>query len=171
MAGNGAGSYDGFQVNYLYGLDDLCRKFITKETDVLEFGSHRGISTSLFCAYANHVDAVDWKLTKSLARIIKKTENLTFHRCNIEKFSTDKLFDFIYIDACHTYEAVLEDIKRALPFLKDNNSVLAGHDMNVKHTGVAQAVYEAFPKINKGEIALHRFSDSSWAVQPSFGEL
>ena len=166
MKGNGAGSYDGYQVNYLYGLDDLCRKFITKETDVLEFGSHRGISTSLFCAYANHVDAVDRKLHNSLAKKLEEAENLTFHQCSIQKFSTDKLFDFIYIDAQHTRTAVLRDIATALPLLKNCNSVLAGHDMN-NETGVTQAVYEAFPQINTGEIVLHRFSDSSWALQPS----
>jgi hypothetical protein len=38
--------------------------------------------------------------------------------------------------------------------------------MNDVCSGVFEAVYEVFPKIKNESMVLHRFSDSSWAVEP-----
>ena len=43
--------WGGFQINFLYGLKDMCDKFITPETSVLEVGCCRGISTEVFLQY------------------------------------------------------------------------------------------------------------------------
>ena len=76
MKGSGAGLTEGgYQPNYLFGLDDLCKKFIQKEHTVLEIGSHRGISTELFCAYAKHVHSVDPNSTPRLEELIKRNKN------------------------------------------------------------------------------------------------
>ena len=37
------------------------------------------------------------------------------------------VYDFIYIDASHEYEDVLNDLKMFLPKLK-SNGIIAGHD-------------------------------------------
>ncbi len=39
----------------------------------------------------------------------------------------DDFFDFIYIDACHLYECVRDDLKMFLPKLK-KNGLMCGHD-------------------------------------------
>lgn len=40
---------------------------------------------------------------------------------------SDKLFDFVFVDATHTYKAVKEDCKLWIPKLKDTG-MLCGHD-------------------------------------------
>lgn len=59
------------------------------------------------------------------------------------KFS-DNYFDFIFIDADHTYEQVIKDIKAWLPKLK-KGGIIAGHDYGNKDTGVKRAVDSIFP--------------------------
>lgn len=51
-------------------------------------------------------------------------------------------FDFVYIDADHSYERVCEDIDLWYPLCK-KHGIFAGHDFfNGKMTGPRQAVYE-----------------------------
>jgi predicted O-methyltransferase YrrM len=66
------------------------------------------------------------------------------------KLYDDEYFDWIYIDADHTYESVLEDIKMWLPKLK-KGGVISGHDfdpsddnLNFSLYGVEKAVKEIF---------------------------
>ena len=54
---------------------------------------------------------------------------------------SDKSLCFVYLDACHTYDAVLEDLKSYLPKLK-KGGIMAGHDFLAKDYGVEQAVIE-----------------------------
>jgi len=62
----------------------------------------------------------------------------------------DEYFDWIYIDADHSYEAVLNDIKKWFPKLK-KGGILSGHDFNpdpshpdYEKFGVNKAVNEFF---------------------------
>jgi hypothetical protein len=72
----------------------------------------------------------------------------------IRKKSTDAIHDisekvdFVYIDACHDYKSVLEDIKTYYPILK-SGGIIGGHDFCPRYPGVARAVNEFFvnPKI------------------------
>jgi len=48
---------------------------------------------------------------------------------------------FVYLDACHTYEAVLEDLNAYLPKLK-KGGIMAGHDFLNPDYGVERAVRE-----------------------------
>jgi hypothetical protein len=59
-------------------------------------------------------------------------------------FADDSL-DFVYIDACHRYKKVKQDILAWLPKVK-NGGVLAGHDYDPAHPGVVRAVEEIFGK-------------------------
>jgi hypothetical protein len=64
----------------------------------------------------------------------------------------DGSLSFVYIDACHTYEAVLEDLKAYYPKLKDGG-IMAGHDFLGKDYGVEKAVRE-FASENNLEVNL-----------------
>lgn len=58
----------------------------------------------------------------------------------------DESLDVVFIDACHTYECVKEDIAAWLPKVK-KGGYLAGHDYytwKTNHDGVRQAVDEFF---------------------------
>lgn len=58
----------------------------------------------------------------------------------------DESLDFVFIDACHTYNCVDADIKAWLPKIKING-ILAGHD--IYHAPVRQAVEENIPDYQK----------------------
>lgn len=53
--------------------------------------------------------------------------------------------DLIFIDAEHTYEALLRDIKTFTPFVKPGG-VLCGHDYSTAFPGVMKAVDDSFGK-------------------------
>jgi len=53
----------------------------------------------------------------------------------------EQIFDLIFIDADHSYEAVKFDVLHSLPLLKPGG-VLCGHDYNERWPGVAKAVHE-----------------------------
>jgi len=69
------------------------------------------------------------------------------------------LFDLVYVDADHGYEATLGDIRAWLPGVKPGG-IMAGHDYGTTHGGVKLAVDELF---EGKEIGV--FPDSSWWVR------
>jgi SAM-dependent methyltransferase len=173
MKGKGPGGYplfNGFQPNYLFGLDDLCKKFIKRGMRVLEIGCNRGVSTNLFCEYAYKVTAVDKKLNPEMEELLDVRANLSF----VESFSHDylksmpaDLFDLIYLDGHHGYETVMEELELITKKCKPGY-ILSGHDMypsSHPDSQVQMAVGTFFPELKSGKRILHRFSDSSWAIE------
>lgn len=71
----------------------------------------------------------------------------------------DETFDFVFIDAEHTYEGVRDDIAAWYPKLK-KGGIMAGHDFSHKWPGVERAVGEAF---NLMTVVLG--DDHVWAIQ------
>lgn len=53
----------------------------------------------------------------------------------------ERVVDFVYIDAGHTYEDARNDITTWWPLISDRG-ILAGHDFDDTHPGVQQAVRE-----------------------------
>lgn len=53
----------------------------------------------------------------------------------------DNSVDLVYVDACHWYECVVEDIKEWWPKLKEGG-IMAFHDYEDPDYGVKQAVHE-----------------------------
>ncbi len=71
----------------------------------------------------------------------------------------NRSLDFVYIDACHTYEAVKHDILAFLPKIKPGGWI-GGHDYSDPNfPGVKQAVDEEFGKPQQ------IFADGSWLVK------
>ena len=61
----------------------------------------------------------------------------------------DEALDFVFIDAGHSYEDVLSDIRAWLPKVKAGG-ILAGHDYeNERYPGVKKAVDELLPEAKK----------------------
>lgn len=70
-------------------------------------------------------------------------------RCNSdvglrELATRSQQFDFVFIDADHSYEGAKRDIELALKLLSPGG-LLFGHDYSKGHAGVIRAVSEAFP--------------------------
>ena len=68
----------------------------------------------------------------------------------------DESLDFIYIDGCHKYENVLEDLTNFYPKVK-NGGFIAGHDWNPYWEGVVKAVREFFKRE-----PIKVYQDTSW---------
>ncbi len=94
----------------------------------------------------------------------------------------DSYFDLVYIDGCHLYESVKNDIKKFLPKIK-SKGLLSGHDYSKKEIifeqegrlytndlgfGVAQAVDEFLLESDKYEMFLRVTEENiapDWAIK------
>lgn len=73
----------------------------------------------------------------------------------------DESFDFVFIDGCHQYESVSDDIKKWSEKVRIGG-LISGHDYQTGWVGVTRAVEEYAAK-NKKPIMFHRES-SIWAI-------
>lgn len=164
------------------GLIDLCDYINTfqdtQNMSMIEIGSFAGNSTEIFIKYFNNVTCIDpWEnlgmlqkydMTKVEEQFNKRVLNKFY---NIQKVKDradnvvnnfeDESMDFIYIDGCHTYECVKQDISLWWSKVKVDG-FLGGHDYkdNGKHPGVKKAVDEFF---NRQPDKI--FKDTSWIVR------
>ncbi len=138
-----------------------------KSSSILEIGSWEGRSShALLSGCPGTVTCVDTfkgsadprDLTNSLGKTIDVFEkfkehvghfkNLEILKMSSREASTickDRKFDFIFIDAGHTYEEVKEDIE----LWRDKATViLSGHDYSYPWLGVQQAVDEMCGKVS-----------------------
>jgi len=165
---NTMGLYD--LINYLnYHFD-------VSKANMVEVGVYAGQSTHIFSQYFKRVHAVDpWKNFEEYPenmRVVEKVfdrfkaPNVIKHKkTSVEaaKDIKDKSMDFIYLDARHEMEYVLEDIDAWLPKLKDSGWI-GGHDfyLHSQHDPwVANAVVQRF---NIDDIVC--FQDCSWLTKP-----
>ena len=160
MQGFGDYLVDGYQVNYLFGLNQICERYINKDSIILELGTNDGVSTQLFSEFAKKVVAVDIQKTAEMNLLIQNSNNIEFHQMSFNDFfkNNTQQFDFIYIDGNHDYESVLEDIRNSLRSIKENG-IISGHDFNSTCPGVIKSVQELFGT------NIEVFSDSSWVFK------
>lgn len=150
---------NGYYINYLHGLDFLCRNHIKKDTKVLELGCFYGASSKLFRQYSDYVTCVDIEYYPEMKEIVEKygikfvKENSNTFLQNTEKGS----YDFIYIDTTHGFHDTLAEIKNVYDKL-DDGQWIAGHDFNC--VGVQDAVNRAFKYPD-----IQIYLDSSWVIQ------
>jgi predicted O-methyltransferase YrrM len=128
-----------------------------------ELGCHRGKSTAyLAVEIANsgkriELHCVDIWLDMTqrdafIANMAPLAEYYTqaLHMSTMEavRLFPDEFFDFVFVDAFHSYEAVRDDITHWLPKVR-RGGVLAGHDYWARAPstwpGVVQAVHETLP--------------------------
>lgn len=88
----------------------------------------------------------DWhdKNFREAQERVSAFSNVTFLRglsVEMAKKIKDNSLGLVYLDACHTYEAVLEDLKAYMPKLKQGG-IMAGHDFLAADYGVEKAVRE-----------------------------
>ena len=158
---------------FTQGLVHLCKSVLVRKT-LVEIGSFSGESAEVFAQYFGHVYCIDiWdpvffgttEFDGSPEDIfLKRTavfNNLTQIKgrgVDAVKLFKDKSISCVYIDAMHEYEPVIEDIRSWLPKVSVGG-VISGHDYDVAHPGVFQAVNEVF---GKPELT---FCDNSWLVR------
>jgi len=85
----------------------------------------------------------EWiKMYENVCKVMveyKQLRVLKFTSVKAASLFPDKYFDFVYIDANHSYKTICEDIHAWLPKIKDGG-IMGGHDYNYK--GVRHAVSE-----------------------------
>lgn len=108
---------------------------LTRPKRILEIGSFKGVSTEVFCQFADSVTAVDpfvdpeieqifLERMKPYEGIIKTVKGLSPEAL---KDMPDGSFDMCYIDGNHNTEAVISDIKECKRLVRPGG-ILAGHD-------------------------------------------
>lgn len=147
------------------GLQELIDK-LSPNTVMVELGSANGESSVMFAKKVKEITCVDvWsnatadrealfdKATKDYKNIKKiKTNSLDALR-----FFADKSIDGVYIDANHSYDYVIADLKGWRPKIKDGGFI-AGHDYTYKFLGTIQAIHDLYDKPD------HVFCDGSWII-------
>lgn len=164
-------------------LHDMCKWLLNQNSSlskktILEIGTFYGDSAIVFAHYFKQVVTIDpydssvggiassldmFNLYVETIKRLKKYKNIILHRMTSQEYAGwldphRRVIDIIYIDGLHTYNAVRQDIKCFLPFLK-KDGWLCGHDYRQnKFPGVVQAVNE-FRKPDKV------FADYSWCIK------
>ena len=154
------------------------KSVIGENPTIVELGSYMGESSVIFAEEfpkgkiicidsweggfdnsdsASHADYVDVENQFNLR--LEKYNNIE----KIKGYSTDFSIDcdLVYIDACHKYECVINDIKHWLPLTK---KVISGHDYNTDDfirlhphiAGVKVAINELLTQPDK------TYGDGSW---------
>ena len=143
----------------------------------LEIGSHMGEGLSMLAASGvfNKIDVIepfageepfnkefDWDWSEVRLEWQRNTkwfdDMITLHRgysYDLHENFKDRVYDFIYIDADHSYEGVSRDIEQYLPKVKQNG-IIAGHDWHEVWPGVQRAVREQLGEPD------WVFKDDSW---------
>ena len=162
----------------LYGLFDIIDYVIDKlgqDTEMVEVGCYSGESTRIFAKKFKHVYAVEpWDLVKqayheipnktieeAFRKHIAPCDNITVikNKSLLAAEDFDKKVGFVYIDANHSFNAVLADIaawkEKVLP-----GGILGGHDYGhpTRILGCTKAIDQYFGKPDK------TFKDYSWLV-------
>jgi len=159
--------------NMTHGLFALCREFVKPEYVVCEIGSFAGVSSEVFSLFAKEVHCVDTWVAycdipndEDFVGAEKEFDEMAERRGNIVKKKGtsvevaaeygDGYFDFAYIDAAHSFEGVVEDIKtwfkKVRPF-----GFISGHDFDLPP--VKKAVLSLFPAW-----FITTYNDNSWLV-------
>ena len=158
------------------GLLDLINYCNFKSATMLEIGSYAGESTKIFLdsssfkkihcldPWLSGYDSADYAsnhmsgIEKAFMEFSKdKEEILVFKNFSTEiaDLFPDDYFDLVYIDACHTYEAVIQDINISIPKIK-SHGFIAGHDYGDPNFKVTEAVNDRLGSPSRV------FADSSW---------
>ena len=141
---------------------------------IIEIGSYTGESAVLFAKYIPNLivcvdtwlpgyDSLDIASFSDFDKVKEEffcnTEgyNIKHYYSNEEALEEHKEFLFVYLDGCHEYKCVVEDIK----FWKERTLIIGGHDFTEdpvhKHVyGVQKAVRELLGEPDK------TYEDLSW---------
>lgn len=154
----------------LLGLKEIADEFLNKNSVMAEIGSYAGVSSELFALHCKEIYCIDpWEYNGkedfNSFRAENEFDNTLSKNDNMFKIKDtsdvavnmfeDSSLDLVYIDGCHDYECVLDDINNWLPKVK-NGGVISGHDYHLPQ--VKNAVDKFFNNIKT-------YQDNSWLVK------
>lgn len=121
----------------------------TNSSDSNEVQAYKGISNIFNDFRANTRHLVEWISKHNTERDIQRFGAIQSLSHEGAEYFADGSVDCLFIDAGHSYEAVMKDIEAWLPKMKPNG-IMAGHDYTA-WAGVKKAVDEAFGNPHKIE--------------------
>lgn len=154
--------------NRLKGLVDMVTEYFSEDTVLMELGTGMGVSTEVFALLCKHVHTADiwpkanWKQAFEVMAM-KYTNITSYHRDFNDccRFFNSQSLDAVYIDGCHTYDRVLNDIKNWIPKIKPTGFI-CGHDYISRPRngyGVIKAVGDLLGAPDKV------YEDTSWIIK------
>lgn len=124
---------------------------VTCEIGVLRGEYSAAMMDKLSPAEHHMVDISARNFSEDFKTRLKEDERMTFYRGRghkvIQKFP-DSFFDFVYVDANHTYQAVHNELRAVTPKLKEggiigcNDYISRAYDRKGRKYGVVEAVNE-----------------------------
>lgn len=136
-----------------------------------EVGVNKGYNAAYICnviqpkilylidSWNNFFDPVSGEIIGEAQYIMAKELLAPFTCCKflrktsfeaVETFENESL-DFVYIDADHSYQAVLSDMARWYPIVK-KGGILSGHDFTAEDYGVKRAVIDFCERIKISQL-------------------
>ena len=97
--------------------------------------------------YNKNIDQLYNTYLNNIYDVKEYIKNIRSTSAEAVKLFEDKSIDIVFIDACHEYECVYNDILMWLPKIKQQG-IIAGHDYNHGWPGVERAVHELLGKQN-----------------------
>ena len=111
-------------------------------------------------ASSSNMAAVESLFDKRMNQVISLGTTVLKHKGTIDSFALSDSFkriqgtiDFVYIDGCHTYEAVKHDIQMCIDVIQPNIAI-CGHDIH--HPPIIKVVQELLGNLDM------RFGDGSY---------
>lgn len=178
---SGSGKYGHQSAKGLFEFCSHLRNILPKDFTMAEIGCYAGESTLLFCYSAGKVYAIDpWvngyddtdasSFLHDMSIVKKSFDIRTKHCTNLitcintseeeAKLHLDNSFDFVYIDAHHSYESCKNDIITWLPKIK-TDGYIGGHDFCGRWGKIVDAVLETIG------LPDFRTQDGSWLKKVS----
>ena len=138
-------------MGFTHLLSAICDNFHNREESLrmIEIGSYMGESTMMFASSGlfeqidviephrgneafNNENKINWSEVKKEFKLnLRHFKNIIIHHKdfshNVDDKFEDGSYDFVYIDADHSYESVKKDIELYLPKLK-KGGIIGGHD-------------------------------------------
>lgn len=118
---------------------------ITPYKDSDEFGDYAGY-LSRYSKLVKSTNPSDFqKYYDNIAETVQvkfKNSPVTIHRCSTDEFfdSFTELVDWIYVDALHSYDGCLSDLRKSLRIVKPGGFIFGDDYGNRNKPGVTQAV-------------------------------
>lgn len=133
---------------------DLFEDDYSYRTDKSQFNEFKSSIDAESAIYEIYNKNLEISNTRSLIK------DITGYSWEVASQFEDDYFDFIFIDADHSYESVVKDLDAWFPKIK-SGGVFAGHDYGC-WTGVTKAVDEFIKKHN---LSLKTASGTVWYVE------
>jgi predicted O-methyltransferase YrrM len=160
-------------VNRTQGLFMMCEDIIKPNYVIAEIGSFGGVSSEVLALHCEKLYCIDtwedWSGDGFIYVAMDKFDKMRSLYSHIDKLHMrgdeasklfeDEYFDLVYIDASHSYDDVMNDIKIWIPKVK-YGGYLAGHDY-LEGVDVLCVVNDFFGKTH----SITRYPDSTWVIK------